>query len=293
MAEILLCIFTIVDDFYSVFAHQLSAPCLVATKHTGRKPAMTVSEIMTIEIAFQCSGFRNFKKFYVYLEEHCRTEFPNLVSYPRFVTLKKSILLPLVAFFEFVKGSETGLYFIDSTPISVCKNKRIFSHKVFDGLAQRGKNTMGWFFGFKLHLVCNERAEPISFRLTPGNTDDRKAAAKVLKDLFGKVVGDKGYISKDLFVQLFKGGLRIVTSLKANMKAQLVTLEDTFDLNKRSLIESTFNVLKNSMFLEHSRHRSVSNFMVNILGTLAAYALRGINGSDFPEKCAKKFSLLN
>jgi hypothetical protein len=291
MKEILLHVYTVVDDFCSSFEGNNPVLWLAASKHTGRKPSLALSEVMTILIAFQCSGFRNFKMFYLYLENHCKSEFPNLVSYSRFVTLEKSVLLPLVAFFEFVKGSETGLYFIDSTSVSVCKTKRIYNHKVFEGLAQRGKNTMGWFFGFKLHLVCNEMAEPIAFRLTPGNTDDRKAAQKVLKDLFGKVVGDKGYISKDLFVSLFKGGLRVVTSLRTNMKTQLATLEDTLDLNKRSIIESTFNVLKNSMFLEHSRHRSVTNFMVNILGTMAAYAIRGINGSDFKKSAQGKLAL--
>jgi transposase len=191
----------------------------------------------------------------------------------------------LVGFFEFVRGVETDSYFIDSTAVAVCKNKRIFVHKVFKGLAQRGKSTMGWFLGFKLHLVCNQEGFPIDFRLTPGNTDDRKAGEKLMRGLRGVIVGDKGYISKELFKNLFRNGLRLVTSLRKKMKPQLVTLNDSTMISRRSLIESAFNVLKNSMHLEHSRHRSVSNFMVNLLSTLSAFALRGINGSVFKKHC--------
>lgn len=287
MQESLLYVFTIVDDFCAQFEHKWSKNLLKKdfTKNSGRKTSMALSEVMTIVLVFQLSDYRHFKGFYKYIEENFRAEFPNLLSYSRFVTIMKSVTIPMVAFFEFVKGVETDSYFIDSTSISVCKNKRIFSHKVFKDLAQRGKNTMGWFFGFKLHLICNQQGQPIDFRLTPGNQDDRKAAEKLMRGLRGVIVGDKGYISKELFKNLFAKGIRVITSLRKTMRPQMVTLEDSAMISNRSLIESVFNVLKNSMHLEHSRHRSVANFMVNLLSTLSAFAMRGLSGASFKKRC--------
>ena len=287
MKEILLYVFTIVDDFCAQFEPHWAKTQLksCSTKQSGRKQSMALSEVMTILLAFQLSDYRHFKGYYQHLECHFRSEFPNLVSYSRFVTIMKNATVPMVGFFEFVKGVETNSYFIDSTALAVCKNKRIYGHKVFKNLAQRGKSTMGWFFGFKLHLVCNQQGAPIDFRLTPGNQDDRKAGEKLMKNLRGVIVGDKGYISKELFKALFDSGLRMVTSLRKTMKPQIVTLADSAMISNRSLIESAFNVLKNSMHLEHSRHRSVANFMVNLLSTLSAFAMRGMSGSSFKKQC--------
>ena len=97
-------------------------------------------------------------------------------------------------------GKCTGITFIDSTPLKVCHNKRIFYNRVFNGIAERGKSTMGWFFGFKLHLIVNDKGEIINFVLTAGNTDDRNLdmIQKLCQKVFGKLYGDKGYISHKL-----------------------------------------------------------------------------------------------
>ena len=287
MHETLLYVFTIVDDFCCQFEDDFRKRLLKNgnAKRSGRIMSMTMSEIMTILLAFQLSDFRHFKGFYMNLEANHGSEFPQLVSYSRFVTLMKSAMIPMVGFFEFVKGVETDSYFIDATALAVSKNKRIYSHKVFKTLAKRGKSSMGWFFGFKLHLVCNQQGAPIDFRLTPGNIDDRVAAKKLMNGLRGTIVGDKGYISKALFKKFFGDGLRIVTAVRKNMKPQLVTLKDSAMISSRSLIESVFNVLKNSMHLEHSRHRSVANFMVNLLSTISAFAVRGMNSGLFKKNC--------
>ncbi len=111
-------------------------------------------------------------------------------------------LVPLTIYLLTQRGQCTGISFIDSTPISVCHNRRIRQHKVFNGLAARGKTSMGWFYGFKLHLVINEYGEILAFQLTPGNVDDRKPVPTLTKGLFGKLFADKGYISKELFAEL-------------------------------------------------------------------------------------------
>jgi hypothetical protein len=137
-----------------------------------------------------------------------RAEFPGLPSYNRFVELIPMALLPLCGYLQTRKGQPTGIQFIDSSPIRVCHNRRISSHQVFAGLAQRGKSSMGWFYGFKLHLVINEQGEVLGLTLTPGNTDDRRPVAKLVRQLWGKLFGDRGYLGQELFEQLWAQGLQ-------------------------------------------------------------------------------------
>jgi hypothetical protein len=171
-------------------------------------------------------------------------------------------------------GDCSGVSFIDSTSLDVCLNQRIASHKVFAGLAARGKTSAGWFFGFKLHLVINDRGELLNVFLTPGNVDDRKPVPQLVRKLFGKVFGDKGYISNALYQQLLQTfGVQLVTKLKANSKNRLpMLLSERILLRKRAIVESVIDQLKNISQIEHSRHRSVGNFLVNLLCGLIAYA---------------------
>ena len=170
-------------------------------------------------------------------------------------------------------GKCTGISFVDSTPLRVCKNQRIHIHKTFKGFAARGKCSMGWFFGFKLHLICNERGELLNFMVTPGDVDDRKPLEnkRFIEMIFDKLVADKGYISKNLFQKLFVDGIQLITKLKSNMKGALMTVSDRVLLRKRAIIESVNDELKNIAQIEHSRHRSVCNFAANLLGAVAAY----------------------
>ena len=164
-------------------------------------------------------------------------------------------------------GACTGISFVDSTALRVCRNQRIRLHKVFKGLAQRGQCSMGWFYGFKLHLICSEKGELLNFMLTPGNVDDRDPLRNksFIERIFGKLVGDKGYICRDLFSRLFVDGIQLITKLKSNMKGQLMTVSDKILLRKRALIETINGELKNIAQIEHSRHRSVVGFTVNLM----------------------------
>lgn len=168
---------------------------------------------------------------------------------------------------------------MDSTTLKVCKNQRIHNHKVFKGIAERGKSSMGWFYGFKLHLVCNEKGELLSFYLTKGNVDDRnpKHIKKLTEELFGKLLADKGYLSRALWEMLFADGIQLFTKLRKNMKGHIMDIKDKILLRKRAIIETINDELKNLCQVEHTRHRSVNNFIINILGTLSAY-------SFFPKK---------
>jgi transposase len=132
---------------------------------------------------------------------------------------------------------------------------------------------MGWFFGFKLHLVIDGKGEIINALLTPGNVDDRKPLEELMSSFQGLIFGDRGYISKDMFTKFYEKGIKLVTGLKKGMKNFLTPLREKILLRKRSIIETVFGYLKNTMMLEHSRHRSPQNFLVHILSTIVAYQL--------------------
>jgi hypothetical protein len=157
----LLEMFCDVEDFCQTFQPYWEQNQLTAgIKRRRRTGQLCLSEIMTIIIHFHQSSYRNFKAYY---QEHVmvqlRSEFPNLVSYPRFVTLMKEALLPLSGYLYSLLGTCSGVSFVDSTSLPVCHNRRIQQHKVFEGIAARGKTSMGWFYGFKLHLVVNDQGE--------------------------------------------------------------------------------------------------------------------------------------
>lgn len=276
-------IFCIADDFCKFFDTTIEKYSIKAThrRKYHRASTMSKAEVMMILILFHSSGYRCLKHYY--LECVCKQLthlFPKVVSYNRFVELQKEVAIPLAIFIKKVLlGKCTGINFVDSTPLRVCRNQRIHMHKVFKGIAQRGKCSMGWFFGFKLHLICNEKGELLNFMITPGDVDDRKPLEykSFIDFIYGKLVADKGYVGKELFKRLFVDGIQLITKLKSNMKGALMTIADKVLLRKRAIIETINDELKNIAQVEHSRHRSFDNFIVNILGAIAAYCL-------FPKK---------
>ena len=279
----LLELFCNVDDFCQAFLPQWNRHLLSSgQKQRQRDRTLTTSEIMTILIAFHQSHYRDFKAYYnQQVMKSWHAEFPGLVSYTRFVEYIPSALVPLIVYLRTCcLGACSGISFIDSTSLDVCLNQRIHCHKVFAGLAGRGKTSTGWFFGFKLHLVVNERGEILQFCITPGNVDDRKPVPKLAQRLFGKLFGDKGYISQKLADQLRElFDVQFITKLRANMKNQLMLLSDRLLLRRRAIIETIIDQLKNISQIEHSRHRSVTNFFVNVLCGLIAYCHRPIKPS--------------
>ncbi len=163
------------------------------------------------------------------------------------------------------------MQFVDATSLKVCHNLRINRHRVFAGVAKRGKTTTGWFYGFKLHLVVNDEGEYLNCCITPANVDDRAPVPKLTKGLYGKWFGDKGYISQTLFEDLMSKGLKLVTGIQKNMKNKLMPLMDKILLRKRFIIETINDQLKNISQIEHTRHRSVTNALLNIIADIVAY----------------------
>ena len=175
---------------------------------------------------------------------------------------------------QLLKGDSSGIYFIDSTKLSICHRKRISGNRVLKRIAKVGMSSYGWFMGFKLHLIINNKGEIMAIKITKENASDLSAVSGITKGLYGKLFGNKGYVSKDLFNELYSKDLRLFTGIRKDMKNHLLALEDKKLLRKRSLIESVFNVLKKHMSLEHSRHRSPVNFLVHVLACLAGYAIK-------------------
>ncbi len=274
----ILTLFCEIDDFFLAYEKWVSTQCLPETtplETRGRPRQLHPSEVMTLLIAFHQSNYRTFKHFYLkHVCVYWSTEFPNLVSYSRFVQLKKEVLALLGLYLTTTLGDCSGVSFVDSTRLRVCDNRRISSHKVFAGRAGGSKTSMGWFYGFKLHLIINDTGELLDVALTPGNTDDRKPLSTVSEGhLHGSLYGDRGYISKALREKLGKQGINLVYKVRKNMKPLEVSVSDEVLLKKRMLIESVIGVLKTQMQLEHSRHRSFENFQVNVFSALIAYQL--------------------
>jgi hypothetical protein len=276
-------IFCHVDDFCKVLEKETNKKLIGSQKNAGRKPSLSMSEILTIIIYYQMSGYKNFKCYYLWhVKVHMKNDF-RLVSYNRFVELMKDAILPLMFYFQvFGMGKCTGISIVDSTSIEVCNIKRERSNKVFKNLAKKGKTSVGWFFGFKIHFIINEYGEIISLFITPGNVADNdiNVIDKVTENIFGKLIGDKGYLG--LFERLYERGIQLIHKIRSNMKNKLMEMFDKLLLKKRGTIESVINLLKNTFNLEHSRHRSPVNFMVNIFAALFAYNLK-------PEKPSFEF----
>ena len=259
-------------------------------KQRNKPNRLSDSEVMTILITFHLSGTRNLKHFYLfYVCRHLQNEFPKCVSYNRFVELQQRVAMPLVLFLKLCRMGEcTGISFIDSTTLKVCHIKREKQNRVFEGLAVKGKGSLDWFFGFKLHLIINYKGEIISFAITQGNVDDREPLKmeSFIRAISGKLYGDRGYISKDLASILFCDGIHLIAKMRNNMKGGELPLQDRLLLRKRAVIECVNDELKNICQIEHTRHRCFANFITNLIAGLLAY-------SFLPKKPAIKVEMVD
>lgn len=268
-------LFCLMDDFCRLFEPALEQRLLTSgTKKRKRRSELSLSELMTLAVLFHHLRFRQFKSFYLgYACRHLRAAFPRLPSYQRCVELLPRCAAPLAALFETLKGECDGISIADATPLAVCDNRRIARHRVFADSAERGKTSMGWFYGFKLHAIINSKGELIRLKLTPGNVDDRKPMPTLCKGLFGQLFADKGYLAQWLTQELAGQDIQLITTLKKKMKPVPRTDFEKAILRRRSLIETVFDELKNLCQIEHTRHRSLSNFLVNLMAGIVAYCL--------------------
>jgi len=276
MLDRLVDIFCQVDDFCKAFdpwfrSQQLEAG---ARAPRGPKSKLADSEIITLLLILHNSGSKYLKSFYNnFALELLKPYFPGMPCYEHFVELQKRVLVPLTYFLMLNMGEKTGIYYIDSTPLAVCHNLRISRHKTFKGLASRGKSSTGWFFGFKLHLVFNDLHEIVNFKLTPGNVHDTQPVETLTKNLFGKIFGDKGYMSQKLSTSLLSRGLTLFTRVRKNMKSLPISMTDKLLLNARNMAETIIGHIKACSSLNIPKHRSPINALIHIIVAITSYQL--------------------
>lgn len=268
-------LFFCLDEFSKSYEEWEKHRLIDTGKKRYRSGQMCLSEMLTIMVLFHLSPCKNFKYFYTFHITHLhKQDFPALLSYTRFVQLMPRLFVPLCVLLQNLFGEETGIYIADATSLPVCHNKRINRNRVFKGLAARGRTTMGWFYGLKLHLVINHKGSIVAVKITPGNIDERTVLDEMTRHFKGSLFADKGFISHELFKKLYARGLKLITGIRRNMKNYLMNLVEKLLLRKRFLIETVFDILKIHMNLSHTRHRSPTNCCVNILSCLAAYQLK-------------------
>lgn len=269
-------IFCNLDDFYKCEFSQLNPYLLPNPKRQRQRPCrLSMSEIMTIIVLFHLSHYRTFKDYYQEcVQNDLKAYFPKQVSYNRFLELMPGAFLPLLTYLLSHKGKATGFYFTDSTDLPVCHNRRIYNHKTFKGIAERGKTSVDWFYGFKLHLAINHLGELMSFSLTPGNVDDRGPLLWLFKGLKGIGAADRGYISKEKTAMLAQQNLTFITRAKRNMKPKVFSTFEKFFLSQRCIVETVIGQLKFICQIDHTRHRGPFNFLTNLLSGLVAYILK-------------------
>jgi hypothetical protein len=268
-----LAIFCEIDDFCRQFEPKFNRQVIADGTRKRIKPSrMSRAEVMTILVLFHRSGFRDLKTFYTEMVcKYWRCDFRNLLSYNRFVELQRDSLILLGAFMQTRLGKCSGVSFVDSSKLPVCNNLRIQQNKVFEDVAKRGKTSTGWFYGFKIHLIVSDTGEILAWQMTLGNVDDRKPVPNMTKCLWGKLFGDKGYISQKLTELLGEENVQLITKVKKNMKNKFISVFEKLMLRKRAIIETIYDQLKNISQIEHTRHRSVWNFYTNVVAGLIAY----------------------
>ncbi len=269
-------LFIDIDDLLKGFTAYQQSRQVGKSRQPTRTPALSESEVCTILAAYHLSGYKCFEYYYrQIIQERYLSYFPKAPSYERFLTLMSRCykLMWLWSLHCCLKAKRTGLYIIDSKRLEVCHLKREHSHRVFANSARKGKTSTGWFYGYKLHLVINDRGEIINWTLTPGNVADNNTALlqKLLTGLSGICLGDKGYYTS-LFEWFYQQKLHLVVKPKRNMKKDVPCLIDhQHYLKKRALIESVNDLLISVCDLEHTRHRKLENAFAHIAATIVAY----------------------
>lgn len=271
----LIALFVEIDDLLKSLQAYQQARQVGKARRPTRVCELSQSEVCTILAAYHLSGYKCFEYYYrqVIKDTHA-SYFPKAPSYERFLVLVSRCytLMWLWSLHCCVKASRTGLYLIDSKRLEVCHLKREHSHRVFSA-ARKGKTSTGWFYGFKLHLVINERGEIVNWTLTPGNVADNNPALlkQLLQGLTGICVGDRGYWTS-LFEWFYQHKLHLLVRPKRNMKKDSPCLVDhQHYLRKRALIESVNDLLVSVCDLEHTRHRKPENAFAHIAAALVAY----------------------
>ena len=276
----LVLIYIFVDDFLKLslisIKHSIE-PRIYGYKKAPKKPRqLCLAEIVTLGIFRHITGHKNWKQYYRHIRTYHRKEFPSMPNYQNFVATMNAagplglvLSLSLATFFK-KQTPKKAAKFVDSTKLEVCKIKRGFSYKVCKGIAKKSKSTMGWFIGFKLHIICNELMQILDLAITPANVDDRKGLKHMWVDIFGLIEADAGYVGKNIQNEALSLQKQLLTGLRANMKKLLTKQQHTL-LKLRQCVETIFSVLKTRLGIESTLPRSPLGFFSHYCWSLAAY----------------------
>jgi hypothetical protein len=242
---------------------------------------LALAEIITLNILRFHYHVQDLKAFHRLASHAYRAYFPGMPNYENFLkATNKSMpfVLLMLRYFLLVNRElrADGLFFVDSMPLSVCDNHYIYRHKVTAGFSSRGKTSKGWFFGFKLHGVCDVDGNLVTVRFTTGSVHDNKEMAALAEGLEGMFVGDAGYLLKqEEFKQLFEEHKRILSAARKNMK-RLMTREQGMLFRKRSIIETVWDVLKERYNLAYHLARNMTGLFRHYCYSLVSYLLKPV-----------------
>jgi hypothetical protein len=275
--ETLYHIFDQIDNLLKTMSTSLKRKLLTDLRPKGGRPSgLSLQAILAFGIFRYATGVKDVLHYHRKLLSSYSKDLGRIPNYGNFNTLMNQatpyVIFLLQWIFYVNKSKQDRFYFMDSTPLKVCENKRIFDHKVCEGIAQRGKSSMGWFFGFKLHVVCDSLGRLVSLLITPGNTDDRKFVLKLLKGLKGLCVADAGYVSKKLMRALYEQGLLLLTDVRNSMKRFMTEAQHAL-LKQRQRIEGVFSCLKHRLKAEASIARSPLGYVSRCLYACLTFVL--------------------
>ena len=251
----------------------------------GRKKGLSLSEIITLNLIGVLGHFSNLKAFHRNAAFCLKQYFPKLPNYENFLKATNYsihhtmlILQSLLNISKFYARDSNK--YIDSTPLRVCKNKRIYRHKVCKSYAERGKTSIGWFYGFKLHGICDKKGNLLTITFTPGNVDDRTVLDSLFQGIDGTVIGDAGYILKnEVWEKYLNKNIHLFTGVRNNMK-KIMTIEQHEKLKKREIIETVWSVLKGNLSIVYTLARSVRGMFRHFFYSITAYFFRNIKNGQ-------------
>ncbi len=278
---ILITIYCFVEDFLKGILGSIKYALKRPDQNTPPTPKrnLTLAELVSLAIFKSVSGHRNWKDFYQNIKSYHKKDFPGLPVYENFLRAMNALslvaLLLLHGFMEFFKSitSKEDPKLTDSTKLEVCKIKREFTHKVAKRIARKAKSSMGWFYGFKLHIICNGLMQILNFRITSGNTDDRKGLEMIWDDIFGMIIADAGYLGEDWQKKAQNLGKHLLTGVRANMKKIMTETQHKL-LKLRQCAETVFSVLKLRFGIESTLPRSELGFFAHYIWSITAYQFK-------------------
>jgi len=278
---ILIAIYIFIDNFIKQALQSISR----AIERPGRNHPpirtynLSIAELTSLAIFRFFTGHRNWKDFYKHIKTYHAQDFPNLPTYGNFIeamnklsSLAAILLQGFMNVFQRMTSKER-LKFADGSKLKACRIKREFSHKVCRGLASKSKSTMGWFYGFKLHIICNELMQILNLKITTATFDERKALEMMWANIFGTIVADAGYVGKKYQKKARENGKILFTCVRANMKKVMTETQHQI-LNLRQKVETVFSVLKLRMGLETTLPRSPKGFFAHYIWCITAYQMK-------------------